>query len=45
MIRLCECGGRMNRFRFPVIRRTDAFGRQLYVFKCIECGNEETFPI
>ncbi|WP_167879321.1 hypothetical protein [Methanococcoides vulcani] len=38
------CEGRMNRWRYPTIKRHDNFGRALVIYKCIECGNEETYP-
>ena len=38
------CDGKMNRWRFPTMKRHDQFGRQLVVYKCIECGEEETYP-
>ncbi|WP_160174984.1 hypothetical protein [Methanococcoides methylutens] len=42
--RCSVCQGRMNRWRFPTIKRHDNFGRQLVIYKCIDCGNEETYP-
>ena len=36
--------GKMNRWRFPTMKRHDQFGRQLVVYKCVECGEEETYP-
>jgi uncharacterized protein with PIN domain len=38
------CEGKMNRWRYPAIKRQDNFGRQLVIYKCVECGNEETYP-
>ncbi|OJH48420.1 hypothetical protein [Methanohalophilus portucalensis] len=38
------CEGKMNRWRYPALKRHDQFGRNLVVYKCIECGNEEMYP-
>jgi len=44
MMKYClECEGRMNFFRYPVLKRFDHHGRKLVVYKCIECGHEEQF--
>ncbi|MBP2029881.1 DNA-directed RNA polymerase subunit RPC12/RpoP [Methanohalophilus levihalophilus] len=42
--RCSVCEGRMNRWMYPPIKRYDKFGRSLAIYKCVECGNEETHP-
>lgn len=43
MLRFCKlCEGKMNRFRYPLDKRFDHLGRQLIIYKCIECGEEIT---
>ena len=44
LYRCSLCEGKMNRWRYPAIARQDKFGRQLVIYKCVECGNEETYP-
>ncbi|WP_407355369.1 hypothetical protein [Methanolobus sp. WCC5] len=39
-----ECDGKMNRWRYPVLKRYDHFGRTLAIYKCVECGHEEMYP-
>jgi hypothetical protein len=36
-----ECEGKMNRFRYPILKRVDHLGRKLFIYKCVECGHEE----
>ncbi|WP_154717885.1 hypothetical protein [Methanolobus vulcani] len=38
------CEGKMNRWRYPVLKRYDHFGRTLAIYKCVECGHEEMYP-
>jgi DNA-directed RNA polymerase subunit RPC12/RpoP len=37
LYRCSLCEGRMNRWRYPAIARQDKFGRQLVIYKCVEC--------
>ncbi|WP_319506413.1 hypothetical protein [uncultured Methanolobus sp.] len=38
------CEGKMNRWRYPVLKKSDQFGSTLAIYKCVECGREETYP-
>lgn len=43
MMRFCpECEGKMNLYRYPTSKRFDHLGRKLVIYKCVECGYEET---
>ncbi|WP_157209606.1 zinc ribbon domain-containing protein [Methanosalsum zhilinae] len=44
MVHICpRCGGRMNRWRLPLVRRTDMMQKKNIIYKCLSCGYEQEF--